>query len=619
MTARDSAAAAATSRRPRAERGPWPGRDLRDYAAIGDGRTVALIARDGRIDWMPVPNLGARPVFGRLLDDANGGCIELAPTADFTASRRYVRDTNVLVTTFTTETGRVTVTDALVTGVAGRLPWAELARRVDGVEGSVELAWRVQPGTVLGTASPWIEGASHGTVIRDGAMTVAVVGRDHGAESPTIEGDGSPALTGRFTATEGSRHVVVVVATHDEPLHLPDPDNVDRGIDRTIANWRAWSREFSYDGAWARDVRRSALALKLLIFSPTGAIAAAATTSLPENPGGGKNWDYRFAWVRDLAYTAHTLVRFGLREETHAAISWLFRTIRENGPELHVFYSLDGGLPTDVRTFDVPGWRGIGPVVGGNPAQSQLQLGVYGDLFAIARTYADAGNVLDVETGRMLSSVADRTCDLWRNRDAGMWELPDEQHYTSSKMGCWKALDDAVALAESGQIPGSADRWRVERDRIAAWVGEHCWSEERGAYVMFPGSDDLDTSVLLHAPTRFDDGERMSSTIDVITAELGRGAMLYRYSGMASEEFPFVACGFWRASALAVVGRREEAVAAMDELVATSNDVGILAEMIDADTGEFWGNLPQALSHLGLISAALTIDQTSAPVAGDRR
>ncbi|MBD8534936.1 glycoside hydrolase family 15 protein [Plantibacter sp. CFBP 13570] len=585
------------------------GEDLRSYAPIGDGRTVALIGLRGQVDWLPIPDLGSMPVFARLLDDDSGGCIELEPVGEHTVTRRYVSGTNVLRTTFTTEHGRATITDALVTGIAGRLPWAELARRIDGVSGSVEFTWRVRPGTALGTASPWIEDSTRGPIIRSGATTIAVVGDEYGPEEVEVDGAMPTELSGRFTTTENSRHLLIIVATHGEPIHLPVPANVDVGIDRTIDNWRAWSRAFSYEGPWADQVQRSALALKLLIFSPTGAIAAAATTSLPENPRGAKNWDYRFAWVRDLAYTAHALVRFGLREETHAAVSWLLRTIRENGPELHIFYGLEGGVPDGVVEHDVAGWRGIGPVVSGNPAQGQLQLGVYGDLFAICRTYVDAGNVLDVETGRLLAEVADRTCDLWRNRDAGMWELPQEEHYVSSKMGCWQALGDAVHLAELGQVAGSADRWRTEQTRIREWIDEHGWNEERGAYVMFPGSDDLDASVLLHAMSGFDRGDRMSSTIDALTAELGEGALLYRYSGVQQEEYTFVACAFWRASALACVGRHEEAIAAMDELVGMTNDVGILAEMIDPADGAHWGNLPQALSHLALINAALTIKE----------
>lgn len=580
--------------------------DLRSYAAIGDGRTVALIALDGAIDWFPAPNLPTPPAFAAIVDAPRGGRIELRPVDDYTVTRRYVPGTNVLQTTFTTASGRVRITDALVTGVAGRLPWAELARRVEGLKGSVSMRWAVAPGTMLGIASPWVEHTVQGAVIRVDGVMLGVRGIDHGPSAA----DGQ-AITGAFTTSEGSRHLVVVTATEREPLRMVTPEIVDRGIDRTIANWKAWSTEFSWKGEWSDAVLRSALALKLLIHSPTGSIAAAATTSIPESRDGGKNWDYRFAWVRDLAYTVRALIRFGLREETHAAVSWLLTTIRDQGPELHILYALDGSVPEGASHPDVAGWRNIGPVVVGNDAQGQRQLGVYGDLFDVVRAYVDDGNLLDAETGRLLASIADRACDNWQRPDSGMWELEEEQHYTSSKLGCWQALDCAVRLAELGQLPGDGERWAAERDRIRDWVETNGWSEARQSYVMYPGSEKLDASILLHADSGFDRSERMSSTIDAIDSELGRGALVYRYSGMQQEEGTFVACAFWVAGALACVGRLDEARARMGELVALGNDVGLYAEMMDAETHEFLGNLPQGLSHLALINAAITIEQLS--------
>jgi len=581
--------------------------DLRAYAAIGDGRTVALIALDGCIDWFPAPNLPTPPAFAAIVDAPHGGRIELCPVEDYTVARCYVSGTNVLQTTFTTASGQVRVTDALVTGVAGRLPWAELARRIDGLKGSVAVRWSVAPGTMLGSAAPWVEHTVQGAVIRVDRVMLGVRGLDHGPAA--AEGQ---AITGTFTTAKGSRHIVVVTATEREPLRMVTPELVDRGIDRTIANWKAWSAEFSWSGEWSDTVLRSALALKLLIHSPNGSIAAAATTSIPENLEGGKNWDYRFAWVRDLAYTVRALIRFGLREETHAAVAWLLTTIRQQGPELHIFYALDGSVPEGSSRPNVPGWRGIGPVVVGNGAQGQLQLGVYGDLFDVVRAYVDDGNLLDAETGRLLATLADRACDNWQRPDSGMWELEEEQHYTSSKLGCWQALDCAVHLAELGQVPGGSQRWAAERDRIRAWVESNAWSESRQSYVMYPGSDKLDASVLLHATSGFDRGERMSATIDAVASELGRGPLVYRYSGTEEEEGTFVACGFWVASALACVGRMDDARARMNDLVALANDVGLYSEMMDADTHEFLGNLPQGLSHLALINAAITIDERSA-------
>lgn len=576
--------------------------DLRSYAAIGDGRTVALVAHDGSIDWYPTPDLDSRPAIARLLDARHGGSIELRPEADFTVERAYVEGTNVLTTVYTTAAGTVRVTDSLNTGVAGRLPWGELARRIDGLSGAVAMTWSVNPGNCFQYASPWMEAQGENPVLRVDGTALAIRGIAHGTPESSDR-----SVSGAFTTSEGSRHLVAVVSTHREPVPLPDPATIDEGIDRTIATWQLWSRNFSYDGDYPDEVLRSALALKLLLHSPSGSIAAAATTSLPESKAGGKNWDYRYAWVRDTAYTLHALTRAGLREEVHAAVSWMLKNIRAQGDDLQVFTRLNGAVPEGTRHPDYSGWRGIGPVVDGNPAAGQLQLGVFGDVFDIVWQYVRAGHSLDPETMRQLAGLADLTCDIWQRRDAGMWELPEERHYTTSKLGCWNALHCAVKLAEAGQLEGPVDRWRGERDRIRAWVEDHGWSEERQSYVWYPGSNELDASILLHALSGFDTGPRMSSTIDALREELGAGPLLYRYSGMQEEESSFVACAYWMVSALAAVGRRSEAAEQMEELLKLTNDVGILSEMIDPGDLAFMGNLPQGLSHLALITAALSL------------
>jgi GH15 family glucan-1,4-alpha-glucosidase len=272
-----------------------------------------------------------------------------------------------------------------------------------------------------------------------------------------------------------------------------------------------------------------------------------------------------------------------------------------------VFYTLAGDPADGVHERDVPGWRGRGPVVDGNPAADQLQLGVYGDLFSLVALYVEHGNVLDTDAGRMLAGIADLACDRWQSKDSGMWELPEQRHYTTSKLGCWQALTKAVELAEAGQIPGDPSRWRAEAERIRDWVDRHGWSEERGAYVWYPGSEELDASILLHAISGFDRGKRMSATLDALREDLGTGPWLHRYSGAAEVEGAFLATSFWLVSALQLCGRGEEARALMDELVGVANDVGLLAEMVDPATGDFLGNLPQALSHLALVNAAITV------------
>ena len=419
--------------------------DLGDYAGIGDGRSVALVALDGSCDWWALPDLDGTPVFAALLDAPGGGAVRLAPVEPAEAQRRYVGDTNVLETVFTTASGSVRVTDALNTGVAGRLPWSELARRVEGVSGEVEMRWEVAPGSALGTRSPWARADERAPLLQVGDVTLGVVLRDAG--EPVV---GDRAVSGTFTAREGVRSLVAVVGTADEPLHLPEPEAVDLRVDRTVSGWQDWSDTFSWDGPFPQAVLRSALVLKLLLHSPTGAIAAAATTSLPEDPAGGKDWDYRYTWVRDTAYVLDAFVRCGLHEEVHATVSWLLATLRRSGGRLRPFYGLDGRTPGGSTERDVPGHRGVGPVLDGNDASTQLQLGPYGDLFQMVLLCVQESHVLDVGTQRLLSDLADRCCDDWQRPDAGMWELEDEEHYTVSKMSCWQALDRAAQLADAG-------------------------------------------------------------------------------------------------------------------------------------------------------------------------
>ncbi|GGA58096.1 glycosyl hydrolase [Pseudoclavibacter endophyticus] len=582
--------------------------DLASYAPIGDGRTVALVAHDGAIDWFPLPDLDSPPVFARLLDAEGGGYIELQPVDDFEVERAYIPGTPLLQTTFTTATGAVRVTDSLNVGSTGALPWTELARRIESLDGAVDMHWSVTPGTMLGTASPWVHESPHGPVISVAEYSIGV----RSNRAMERRSNGQRRISGRFTARDGSDDVVAVVATWNEPLRMPQVESVRKNLELTREHWRRWSELLQYEGPYRDDVHRSALILKLLEHGPSGSIAAAATTSLPENPEGRKNYDYRFAWLRDASYALTALIWLGEQEDVHAAVSWLLRLTRRQSPKLHVLNRLHGDVPPSaVRTFDVPGWRGIGPVVAGNEASDQLQLGVYRDIFDMVRAYSDSGNIIDAATGRMLADLADTLCDLWRRRDAGMWELPEQRHYTSSKMACWDALDCAVALAESGTIEGNTARWKEERDAIREFIEHECWSSDRQAYTWYAGSDELDTSVVLHAMTGYERGARMSSTLDALRDELGRGPLFYRYSGMEHEESAFVACSFWMVAALASVGRMSEARSLMDEALALSNDVGSLAEMVDPESGAFMGNLPQALSHLALLTAALALVEES--------
>jgi GH15 family glucan-1,4-alpha-glucosidase len=578
------------------------------YAALGDGRTVALVGADGRIDWWPLPTIDAPPAFAAILDPAQGGSFALAPVEPFTVRRRYLPGTNVLETVFTTSSGRVRVEEALSVGRGGRLPWTELVRRVEGVRGAVPMEWSVNPGDRFGSVRPWTEPKRGALLLHLGDQHLAVRPFDVG--EPRVD---ARSVSGAFRTSPGSRHLLAVTAADGAPVFAAAREDVESRLDRTADRWREWSDEIGYRGPWEEAVRRSALALKLTIYSDSGAVAAAATTSLPERIGGGKNWDYRYMWVRDTSFVADALLGLGLHEEVQAVVNWLLGTIRGTAPDLHVFYKLDGRVPEMEATLDAPGYRGSRPVRSGNGAAAQVQLGVFGDLFETVWRYVEAGHLLDPGTGRMLAELADRCCDLWLTEDSGIWELNRNRHYTISKMGCWVALDRAARLAEAGEVAtGHASRWRTEAEHIRAWVHEHCWSEEKGSYTFYAGTDELDAATLLAGRTGFDRGERLAGTVRAVRRELARGPLVYRYTGMDREEGCFLACTFWLVSALTVLGELDEAHRLMDAAVALPNDVGLLSEEMDPDTEEFLGNLPQALSHLALINAAIGLARAGA-------
>jgi GH15 family glucan-1,4-alpha-glucosidase len=578
---------------------------IEHYAVLGDGRTVALLAADGKVDWWALPALDSPPLVSALLDPDGGGCLSLVP-ADFSeVTRRYLDDTNVIETVYRAKTGVARVTTALNVGSAGRLPWTELAQRVEVSDGFLDFNWEFAPGDRFGRASPWVT-HRHGTPmasVEDQTLGVILDGLGPAVITPH-------KVSGCARLEEGTRALLAIVATDAEPLFIPTPDAIQSRLDRTVTSWRRWADLLTCAGPWDRAVRRSALTLKTLLAEHSGAIAAAATTSLPERIGGPKNWDYRYAWVRDSSFTLDALINLGLHEEVHGAVSWLLDAIRDNGGDLHVFYSLDGTVADEEATLALPGWRHSQPVRSGNSAAGQLQLGTYGDLFDTISRYCDEGHEVDPATGRTLADLADRCCDRWRHRDSGIWELEECRHYTISKIGCWVALDRAVNLAESNQLPDShIERWRSGADEIRDWVNGHCWSDAKQAYTFYAGTDDLDAAVLLAGRTGFESGPRLASTIDAIAAELGHGPLLYRYSGMDEEEGAFVACSFWMVDALVRTGQTSRAHQLMEGTVALANDVGLFSEQMDPETGAFLGNMPQGLSHLALINAAFALER----------
>ncbi len=585
-----------------------------DYAAIGDGRTVALVARDGSIDWLCLPDLDSPSVFAAVLDADRGGNFALQPDIPAQVERRYLPDTNVLETTFTTGQGVVRVTDALALPSAELGPTRELIRRVDGLAGRVPMRWRVMPAFGYGAVRPRLE--------RRGRIPVAVAGADALALCCWEAGEAQldeQAIFGRFETRESSSSLIALCAAHQEPLIFPKREHVQARLEATSAYWRRWAAQRAYDGPWRDAVIRSALALKLLFHAPSGAIAAAATTSLPEEIGGERNWDYRFCWVRDSAFTLDALVQLGCPREAEAFFWWLLHASQLTHPRLQVLYRLNGGERAPERSLELRGYRDSRPVRVGNDAAAQTQLDIYGDLLQAALVYAHAGGRLDRETGRRLAGIADLVCGSWRRPDAGIWEVRSPPgHFTQSKMMCWVALDRALRLADTGHLPsGQASTWRREALAIREFIETRCWSERLGSYRRQAGRDELDASLLLGILLGYDAAEpgRLVATVDALRRDLGRGPLLLRYSGedgLRGGEGAFLCCSFWLADALARIGRLDEATELMEELIPLAGDVGLYAEEIDPDTHELLGNLPQGLVHLALINAAVSISKAGA-------
>ncbi|MFL6011603.1 MAG: glycoside hydrolase family 15 protein [Gaiellaceae bacterium] len=585
---------------------------IRAYGVIGDGRTCALVAADGAIDWLCLPNFDSPSTFGRLVDAKRGGAFELAPTASFESRQTYIDGTNVLQTTFRTAEGSVRVTDAMTCADRTCLaPMREIVRRVEALDGRVHLRWQVTP--------QFLYGRRRATAGRRSGRAFLSSGKDALVINAWGAGDvelGDGTAGGEFQLEAGETALLSVAATYKEPAVLPSRADTERRLERTVSFWKSWSDRAHYDGPWRDSVVRSALVLKLLVFAPSGAIVAAPTTSLPEWYGGGRNWDYRYAWIRDASWTLDALLRLGYRDEATSFFWWIMHASRITQPRLQILYRIDGGQHARESTLEpFAGYRNSRPVRIGNGAADQVQLDVYGSLFEAAALYVDAGCEIDRDTGKELAQIADYVSKHWRDKDSGIWEVRSgAAHFIQSKALCWVALDRACRLAERGVLPDRSERWREEADAIRSFVEEYGWNEELQSYVRAPDQPELDGSLLTlvllgYAASR---EERLNCLVDAVRRELADGPLVYRYrgeDGVGGDEGAFLTCSFWLADALARCNRVEEAVALMEELLSLSNDLGLFSEELDPATGAYLGNYPQALTHLALVNAAVSIGE----------
>ncbi|NUQ96055.1 MAG: glycoside hydrolase family 15 protein [Streptomyces sp.] len=584
---------------------------IEDYALIGDEQTAALVGRDGSVDWLCLPRFDSPACFAKLLGDKENGHWRIAPKgAKGPCTRRaYRRDTLVLDTEWETDEGAVRVTDLMPQ--RDRAP--DLVRIVEGLHGKVTVRSTLRLRLDYGSIVPWMR--------KSDSQRVAIAGPDSVwlRTEPQVHTWGEDYGThSEFTVKKGEK-VAFVLTWH--PSHHPRPPQIDpyKALHSSVKDWQKWSAACRYDGPHRDAVMRSLITLKALTFAPTGGIVAAPTTSLPEELGGVRNWDYRYCWLRDSTLTLGALLACGYQEEAEAWRNWLLRAVAGDPADLQIMYGLAG--ERRLPEFDLPwlsGFAGSTPVRIGNEAVNQLQLDVYGEVLDSLWLARKSGLSVKPHMWAIQASLMDWLHAEWRQPDEGLWEVRGgRRHFVHSKIMVWVAADRAVrTLEENPKLRGDLDDWRALRDEVHREVCEKGFDAERNTFTQSYGSRELDAALLLIPRVGFlpPDDPRVAGTIDAIRQELDHGGFLRRYStdettvdGLPGDEGTFLVCSFWLADALHMTGRKEEARELFERLVGLTNDVGLLSEEYDPVDGRQLGNFPQAFSHVGLVNTALAL------------
>ncbi|MGY3604165.1 MULTISPECIES: glycoside hydrolase family 15 protein [unclassified Bradyrhizobium] len=588
---------------------------IRDYGIIGDCRTAALISREGSLDWLCLPDFSSASVFARLLD-RRGGHFSIKPRSRFATSRRYLPATAVLETTFETDSGAARLTDLcpIADSLSALEPMREILRVIEGIEGRVDLEIEFVPRPNYSRAKPavgriadgvWTFGWSHQLLLLNGSL-----GFIHDEE----------ALRGTVSTTPGKREYLSLSYTEgDIGTIAPLDSEADARCERTIAWWRDWSKACQFEGPERDAVLRSAITLKLLTFCLSGAVVAAPTTSLPEEIGGERNWDYRYCWLRDAGLTMGAFVELGFHQEAAAYLGWLLHATRLSRPNLSILYDVYGRTNLRERKLDqFAGFRDSSPVRVGNSAVRQFQLDVHGQVIAAAQAFAASGCKLDRTEARMLASLGQTVCKRWREPDNGIWEIPGRRRrYTFSKVMCWVALDKLLWLHEKGIVDVRSQEalFRQTRQDIAECIETEGFNSDFNSYTGELDGNDVDAALLLmpcfgyRSPCH----PRMISTYQRIQKELGCDGLLYRYKpgydGLQGREGAVGICSFFAISHLARRGLCQEAMRSFDHLCSFGNDLGLFAEEMEPRSRAALGSYPQAFSHVGLIHSALSIRQ----------
>jgi GH15 family glucan-1,4-alpha-glucosidase len=597
---------------------------IEDYGIIGDLHTVALVSRHGSIDWFCFPHLDSPSIFAALLDDARGGRFRIAPLAEgINFKQLYFPDTNVLVTRFLSAQGVGEVCDFMpVATKPEELHRHRLIRRVTVVRGTMRFQVACRPAFDYARARHEVALAPAGAHFRSSGLTLELATR----VPLTRDGDGVSATV---TLAEGETATFLLQALEpgEEGGPLPEAE-YEEAFRETVAYWRRWLAGSRYRGRWREMVNRSALVLKLLTFEPTGAIVAAATSSLPGGPGGGRNWDYRYTWIRDASFTLYALLRIGFTHEAAHFMDWLQARAGELEPDgsLQIMYGIDGRHTlTEEILGHLEGYRGLGPVRVGNAAYRQLQLDIYGELLDSVYLFNKYGTPISYDLWVNLRRLLNWVCERWQEPDEGIWEIRGgRQHFVFSKFMCWVALDRGLRLADKRSFPADRDRWLRTRDAIYEEIMVKGWNPARRAFVQAYGSEALDASVLLMPLVFFlsPTDPRMLSTLEVIQRELLSDSLVHRYKpesspdGLFGEEGTFSICTFWLVEALTRAGQIERARLIFEKMLGYANHLGLYAEQIGPH-GEAMGNFPQAFTHLSLISAAYNLDRVLGREGGD--
>jgi GH15 family glucan-1,4-alpha-glucosidase len=588
------------------------------YGFIADCHSAALVSKTGSIDWCCMPRIDSSSCFGRILDWKNGGYCQVAPAARTENSRRYLDRTLVLETIFQTETGQARMLDCFTMRRGGEHnPHRQILRVIEGLGGSVKFTVDIVPRFDFGAIKPWIRAYHQDHHVAIGGCDGLLISGD-----VPVKMKHRHDLTGTFTVEKGQRKRLSILHRLPENLDenrvdLPDPDELDRRLEQTVKWWHTWCSRGQIRGPYTEQLQRSAIVLKGLSNAPSGAIVAAATTSLPESWGASRNWDYRFSWIRDSSFTVRSLAELNYVKEADGFRRFIERSAAGSADQLQVLYGIGGERRLhEYEIGELEGYRGAKPVRIGNAAESQIQLDAYGELLDLAWIWHCRRHSPDDDYWEFLVELVNKVCDCWQIADCGIWEFRnDPRHFVHSKVMCWAALNYGIKLAGDLRRSAPLEKWRKNREAVRRAVESKGYDAERGVFIQAFEHPAMDAALLLLPMVGFVayDDERMIRTTDAVRDELEDNGLLRRYpdgdDGMQGREGVFLACSFWLAECFARQGRLDQAHRIFQRALAVGNDLGLFGEEYDPAADEMLGNFPQGLTHLSLISATVAMNE----------